>query len=59
MKNPKNTNLELWKHLSTKQQKEWIALFKIFNNELNLLSKISNDVKAHNLAYEAVWRMNG
>ena len=56
MEKPKTTNAKLWKGLTADEQKRWKILYKIFQHELNELSEIHNEVKAHNLAYEAVWK---
>jgi hypothetical protein len=54
MNKPKNTNQALWKKLNPDQQRRWVQMYKKFSNELGMLSKIQNDVTAHNLAYLSV-----
>ena len=51
IKKPDCISLKLWSKLNYEQKRVFCSCYNDFINELNVLSKIHNSIKAHNLAY--------
>ena len=46
---------KIWKKFTKRQKLLWTAFYKGFSSKLKMMSVISKEVIAHNLACEAVW----
>ena len=51
-----NVTSKLWDKLSDEQKREWNIIYREYLMELRQLSAVQDSVKAHNLAFLAVWR---